>query len=194
MIIRLKTINNLLAITLILVGLYILISPFVPLLTYRTKTFTNATNIKKATAALKVPAVANDIPQDNRIRIPKLLVDESILQGNSINVIDKGGTWLRPHSVEPSVKGNTVIVGHRFTYSNPEKSSFYNLDKLAIGDEIAVFWEHKRYVYEVFNTYVTNPKDVSVEAMSPESELTLYTCTPLWTARDRLVVKARLLP
>lgn len=192
MLIRLTVINNVLAATLTLVGVYIIATPFMPLVTYKTKTIANATNIRKATAALKTPAVADDTPLDNRIRIPKLLVDESILEGNSINVINKGGTWLRPHSVKPFVKGNTVIVGHRFTYSNPETSSFYNLDKLALGDEIAVFWDHKRYVYEVFNTYVTNPKDVNVEAMSSESELTLYTCTPLWTARDRLVIKAKL--
>jgi sortase (surface protein transpeptidase) len=32
-----------------------------------------------------------------------------------------------------------------------------------------------------------------VEAPTDEHILTLYTCTPLWSAKDRLVIKARLI-
>jgi sortase A len=80
------------------------------------------------------------------------------------------------------------LVGHRFTYAGA--AVFYNLDKVKSGDQIIVYWHGKAYEYKVFNISQVSPNKASVEAPTNESILTLYTCTPLLTAKDRLVIQA----
>lgn len=190
MTLSLKRINNILAILLMLLGLYIVVSPFAPLLTFRVKEITNKSKVNGQTAKLNKPVAPEDIPADNRIRIPKLLLDEQIIQSPSIGSISKGGTWLRPYTVRPGEAGNSVIVGHRFIYQGP--ATFYNLDKVEVGDKIAIFWDKKRYVYDVYDIFETQPSNQEVEAPMNGKILTLYTCTPLWSAHNRLIVRARL--
>ncbi len=186
----LRVINNILAFVVIIIGLYLVLSPFIPDLLYKIRKVSQNTKIQAQTSKLNQPPIESDIPSDNRLQIPKLSLDERIYEGRSINLISKGGTWLRPSTANPSESGNSVIVGHRFNYNRP--ATFYNLDKLVFKDKIAVFWEKKRYIYEVYEVLTVSPSDVSIEASTDKPGLTLYTCTPLWTARQRLVIKTRL--
>lgn len=105
-------------------------------------------------------------------------------------VLDKG-IWRYPKGSTPDKGGNTVLIGHRFTYTNP-RGVFYYLNKVAIGDEIGVFWNSKEYLYKVTTITVVDPHNTSIEDATSDARLTLFTCTPLWLPKDRLVVVAEL--
>lgn len=112
--------------------------------------------------------------------------DEEIHEGAYATTL-RQGLWRRPNSSTPDKGSNTVIVGHRLTYSNP-KGTLYNLDKVKMGDLIGLWWHGKRYVYTVTEAKVVHANEISVEAATEKPRLTIYTCTPLWLPKDRLVV------
>lgn len=130
-------------------------------------------------------------PGSNVLFIPKINVDAEITEGDDANALNKG-MWRRPNTSTPENGGNTVITGHRFMY-NAGPKTFYHLDKLEVGDKFVVFWEGEEYYYEIFDTLVVNPDQVEIETNTDDSIVTLYTCTPLGTSKNRLVVKGRLI-
>ncbi len=125
----------------------------------------------------------------NHLVIPKLQMDEPILDGQSEYTVHRG-IWRRPNTAMPGQGGNSVFVGHRFTYNGP--SVFYHLDKLQEGDDIVAAYNGKLYVYKVDVSRVVEPTDPTVEAASNAEKLTLYTCTPLGSVRYRLVIESHL--
>lgn len=128
------------------------------------------------------------IPKTNNIVIPKIGVDTPILEGKSALTLNDG-LWRRPKTSTPDLGGNTVITGHRFMYSTGNKT-FYHLDKLAVGDPITVYWKGRAYGYRVTSQKVVAPTEISIEEPTTDERLTLYTCTPLWTSKNRLVITA----
>jgi sortase A len=130
------------------------------------------------------------VPQDNRLSVPKMDMNVPISEGNTIAIIGKGGAWRLPQSSTPDQGGNTVIVGHRLTYTIP-RSTFYYLDRLSNDDEVTVFWHGERYKYRVTEEKIVSASEVSVEAATDDARLTLYTCTPLWSLSKRLVIVAK---
>lgn len=163
-------------------GLYIVAAPFMPQIGWRLSPHKNVQ--AKQAIADKQPISGKSL-----LIIPRLDMREEIHSGTSITELNKG-VWLRPHTSQPDLPGNTVMVGHRFTYAGP--AVFYFLDKLQLNDRIIVTWQHKAYTYQVTSIRVVPPTEVSVEEPTPHQQLTLYTCTPLWTAKDRLVITADL--
>lgn len=127
--------------------------------------------------------------RDNYLEIPKIGVRMPIATGPDESSLDGGHAWLRPGSVMPGQTGNLILTGHRFAYLSGGKT-FYHLDKLTEGDEILVHWNSQVYRYVVKRSFVVSPEHTEIEAPSATSKLTLYTCTPLWTAKNRLVVVA----
>lgn len=179
-----RRINVLLSVILLLLAGYILIWPFLPSLSWW------ARHDAPVISAIARPSVKIEaIPDTNTLVIPSLGLREEVFEGESEYTVNRG-VWRRPKSSTPATGSNTVLVGHRFTYSG--KSVFYNLDKINTGDEILVYWDDKAYSYKVESSIVLPPEAVEVEAPTDDSVLTLYTCTPLLTAKDRLVVRARL--
>lgn len=128
------------------------------------------------------------ISAENRLVVPTMMLDAPINEGKTLHTLTKG-LWRLPYTSNPAAGGNMVIVGHRFTYTNP-RGIFYFLNKVMVGDHIGVFWQGKRYLYDVSKVEVVPPTDLAVEAPTSQPELTLYTCTPLWWPKDRLVVVA----
>ena len=88
---------------------------------------------------------------------------------------------------------NPVIFGHRFKYLPPASNTFYNLDKLNVGDEFSVFWKLKEYKYKIREIKIIEPTDFSVLAPSQTKQITLVTCAPLFSAKQRLVVIGELI-
>jgi sortase A len=117
-------------------------------------------------------------------------LDDQILEGKDLSVL-KNGPWRLPYTSAPDKGSNTVIVGHRYTYTNP-RGTFYYLDKVKLGDPIGVFWQGKKYMYTVTNISEVSPNSTGVESSSTQPQLTLYTCTPLWLPKNRLVIVAKL--
>lgn len=182
--------NTLLSILVITIGVYIALSPFIPQLLFWLRDKSPAV-IAPYTGALAQES-GNDaplpIPEENRIIIPDISLNEPILESSGIGVLNNGGTWRRPNTSTPDEGGNTVIIGHRFFGSRA--STFYHLDKVQVGSKVALYWEGTEKLYEVTETKVVPATEVSIEAPTDSEQLTLYTCTPLWTATNRLVVIA----
>jgi sortase A len=183
--------NNILSVVVIGLGLYISLSPFLPQIGYWLRDKSPAASAPYAGALAESVGSTSTTqkPVGNRIVIPSIQVDEPIKEGSGIWVIHDGGTWRRPQTSKPSENGNTVIVGHRFYGDNI--STFYHLDKVLVGQKLALYWDGQEYLYEVAETKVVDATALEIEAPTDEKILTIYTCTPIWTAKQRLVVVAR---
>lgn len=134
------------------------------------------------------------MPQpSNQLIIPSMLLKQPTLEGPIANQykILNNGIWRWPASSTPDKGGNTVLIGHRFTYANPQ-GVFYHLDKIKPGDEIGIFWNGKKYLYKTISITQVAPTDTSIQNQTAEARLTLFTCAPLWLPKNRLVVVAHL--
>lgn len=108
------------------------------------------------------------------------------------DVLDAGFVGHYPTTQLPGEVGNVALAGHRQSYAKP----FYGVDSLEVGDEIVVQTAQAWYVYRVTESYITDPTDVAVLAPVPgdpgaeatERTLTLTTCHPLWSTRERWIV------
>ena len=183
----LRWVNNLLLTVIILINGYVLVAPLLPRVDYEVK--------QHITKPVKVdPQKPDTIAQIDRSRnhliLPTLQLDEPVYDGQSIKTVNKG-IWRRPNTSTPDKGGNTVLVGHRFTYHNA--AVFYNLDKLSPNDDVYLAYGQKVYHYRVVQMAIVPPNDLQVEAPSIDDRLTIYTCTPLWTSKQRLVYTANLI-
>jgi LPXTG-site transpeptidase (sortase) family protein len=179
--------NQALSVVVIVLALYILVWPFLPSFQLWWRTHFQAGNGYVYNSKLEKKK-GKPIPKDNRIVLPSLRMNEAINDGPTMATLRKG-IWHRPATSSPDKGGNTVLVGHRFTYAG--SAVFYNLDKLKPGDKIIVYWQHKEYDYKVQLSEVVSPNASQIEQATNDPILTLYTCTPLWSAHDRLVIIAR---
>ncbi len=181
---HLRGINRSLLVIIILLNAYVLAAPFWPQASYR------IAEAVSTTQDVDTPEARQEIDRStDHIVIPRLRLDEKIWIGDNERLVNKG-VWHIPHSSTPDKGSNTVLVGHRFSYKDP--AVFYHLDKVEVGDPIVVAWDGKLYTYRVDGSKIVKPTDVYVEDPSDESMLTLYTCHPLWSIRERLVVTANL--
>lgn len=97
-----------------------------------------------------------------------------------------------PGSAMPGQVGNFAVAGHRTTYGAP----FGRLDELRPGDAIVLETRASWLTYRVTGTRVVAPNEVAVTAPVPDAPgrqptqalLTLTTCNPRYSARQRLVV------
>jgi sortase A len=124
------------------------------------------------------------------IKIPKIGVDAAVVEGVGVSDLEKGPGHY-PGSPLPGQAGNAAIAGHRTTYGAP----FYRLNELKPGDDIIISTRDspKPWVYQVMFSHTVDPSDVSVLDPTPDNRLTLTTCTPRFSASQRLVVVSRLI-
>ena len=148
------------------------------------------------------------------LHVPRLGADYQrvVLEGTGHSQLKEGpghytGTAL------PGQPGNVAIAGHRTTYGSP----FRDLDLLRPGDPIVVETADSWFVYRVLGDpgsgdfgadpsgisgrEIVDPADVQVINPTPDaaadapasgSYLTLTTCHPRFSARQRLIVHAAL--
>ena len=173
-----------LSVVLVVLAAYIIVWPFLPTVTWWVQH-----EAPIVSSSPKVDLSALRPQQQNTLVIPALGMTEQIHDGAGVETLNKG-VWRRPASSSPDKQSNTVLSGHRFTYSG--KSVFYYLDKVKVDDQIYIFWEGKRYLYEVTNLLEVSPDRVEVEAPTSQPLLTVYTCTPVWSAKNRFVIQAKL--
>ena len=185
---KLARINTLLLVAIILINGYIVLLPIAPQIAF----WSNNHSQPAIQLEAKIHAISPTchVPEADQLIIPSMGFDEPINIGKTAITLRKG-LWLRPNGSTPDKGGNTVIVGHRFTYTNP-RGVLYYLNKVHTGDEIGVWWQNKHYVYKVDQVKEVSPSTESVEAPTANTQLTIYTCTPLWLPHDRLVVVAGL--
>jgi sortase A len=121
------------------------------------------------------------------LRIPGIGLDAVLFEGVTPPTL-KNGPGHMPWTPVPGQPGNSVISGHRTTYGAP----FYDLDLLEPGDVIEVDTVIGSHVYTVRETVIVKPTDVWVTEARPGAWITLTTCHPKLSARERLIVFAEL--
>src|SRR5437588_5940741 len=116
------------------------------------------------------------------IEIPKISVNKAVVEGVGTEDLKKGPGHY-PDTPMPGEKGNAAIAGHRTTYGHP----FYDLNELQVGDPILITTRQGKFRYEVLETKSVSPNAVQVLDNTPDNRLTLTTCTPRFSAAQRLV-------
>ncbi len=124
-----------------------------------------------------------------RLEMPSIGVDNIVVAGVSKSDLKKGPGHY-PETPLPGQLGNAAIAGHRTTYGQP----FYDVDKLVIGDEIVMTTLDGRFVYRVTGQQIVSPSDYQVVAtVDPtRATLTLTSCHPKYTARQRIIITSEL--
>jgi sortase A len=124
-----------------------------------------------------------------RILIPDIDVNVVVVEGTTASAL-RAGAGHYPDTPLPCEVGNVSIAGHRTTYGRP----FHNVDQLAVGDEITLETPIGSCTYTVNQApFPVSPTTIEVVANTPEeATLTLTTCHPKGSARQRLIVKATL--
>jgi sortase A len=135
-----------------------------------------------------LPPVAEGDPIA-RIELPRIGVDKIVVAGVEKDDLKKGPGHY-PETPLPGQLGNSAIAGHRTTFGQP----FYDIDKLDVGDEIIVTTLAGRFVYRVTGQEIVSPSDYQVIATTDPTiaTLTLTSCHPKYTARERIIVFAEL--
>jgi sortase A len=148
------------------------------------------------------PTVSVTPGPDPKLIIPKLNVEVPVVFGisndqNSLALAMANGVAqfaIPGANAMPGQAGNLVLSGHSASdlYSNHKyKFIFAGLPRLETKDLVYVNYESKRYTYVVTSTRVVKPSDVdSLVLGDGKPMLTLITCVPLGTSRDRLLVFA----
>lgn len=176
--------NNALTVIIVAFALYIIATPYLPQMAWWA---THEAPLISRSTTFTAPASNAVFPSEPTIIIPRLGLYETIHEGPDESTLNQG-IWRRPQTSTPDKRSNTVFAAHRHTISGP--GAFYHLDKIQLGDNIYVYWQSKRYHYIVRKIFVVPPTQIEVESPTRDNRLTLYTCTPLWSFKDRLVVQA----
>lgn len=132
----------------------------------------------------------------NRVYIEKIGVNvslENVGQNQDLALL-KGAAHRLPENGDPIQGGNFVVIAHRFSMGltpqqTREKSPFFHIDRVVVGDTIHVDYQGKRYAYEVVEKKRVSPTAVEIEQRTTDPRLTLYTCdiTGSDTGREVLV-------
>jgi sortase A len=134
------------------------------------------------------PSVRRPIQLIGRIQIPKIGLDTELRDQITQESIDLGPShW--PGTAAPGGFGNAVIAGHRNSHSAP----FHDLGALQTGDAIVLVDAGGRvFTYTVTEMFVVNPDAMWITEQSPGHTLTMFTCHPIGSSAQRLVVRATL--
>lgn len=194
-------VNTFLLIAIIFINGYVITMPLLPRLSFwwqnrggtAEKALTERITKPRSTAeAPPTPDVFHADATHDGLIIPKMLLDTPLIEGpkqDSFNLLNKGA-WRLPFASSPDKGSNTVIAGHRFSYTGP-RGIFYFLNKLEPGDDIGLWYHETLYRYKVESSHTVAATEVSIQEPTTDSRLTLYTCTPLWNPVNRLVIVAK---
>lgn len=120
------------------------------------------------------------------LRIPRIDSADPVKEGVTKSAL-AASLGHEPDTVLPGTVGNCVIAGHR----NYTFGKFFNrLDEMEVGDLLYVDTLSDTFAYRVKEVKVVEPTEVSILENTPNEQLTLYTCTPIYIATHRLVIIA----
>lgn len=134
------------------------------------------------------PIVVNEGDAVAILEMPTLGVTKYVVAGVETADLKKGPGHY-PSTPFPGELGNAAIAGHRTTYGEP----FRHIDELQPGDPIIVTdLLGRRFTYTVTEQRIVQPEDSwVVETVDPTvATLTLTTCHPEFSAKQRLIVFA----
>jgi sortase A len=137
------------------------------------------------------PAGTREVPGSAYavIRIPSIGVNYVVVEGTDYTSLKKGPGHY-PDTADPwDGTGRVGIAGHRTTYLSP----FYDLDRVAPGDEIVLETKYGRFRYRVTRNFVIASAGSGVVLeQTDEPTLVLTTCHPRFSSSERLIVEADL--
>jgi sortase A len=128
-----------------------------------------------------------------RIVMPTLKRRTVVVQGTDTSSLRKGPGHY-PKTSFPGEGGTVAVAGHRTTYGAP----FNRVDELRAGDAIVLETRDTWFTYRVTSEQVVKPTAVEVTYAVPGNRtaiptkrlLTLTTCNPKYSAKQRLIVHA----
>lgn len=141
-------------------------------------------------------------PSDNRLYIPSLNKNVPLITvphnknwnqlENNIQSGLRDGVVVHPVSREPFKNGNFFITGHSSYYAWDDgrfKDVFALLHEMNTNEIVELFWEGKKYTYLIKAKQVVPPTATQILRQPSDAKLiTLMTCTPIGTNKDRLVL------
>jgi sortase A len=152
---------------------------------------TTTTAAPTTTVAALPPAVAppsGDVL--SRLEIPSISLDKIVVEGVNPDDLKKGPGHF-PETPLPGQFGNAAIAGHRTTYGEP----FFDIDLIQMGDDLVVTAPWGRFVYVVDNITIVGADDYAlvIPTVDPTvARITLASCHPKYSAKQRYVVQATL--
>lgn len=124
------------------------------------------------------------------IHIPRMHLTVPLIQGARDGDLSRG-IGHAPETMMPGAYGNFAIAGHRTTHGHP----LWSIDKLRAGDKIYVTTKAGTYTYVVTRHWVVKPTAIQVYSSTGLTRfrvLTMTSCNPRYSARERYVVRAEL--
>lgn len=123
-----------------------------------------------------------------RLVIPKLELDTKILSGVEDKTLKKGPGLYDYAQMPDTGNSNVSIAGHRDIYG----SHFYYIDTLTAGDLLYLVYQGSVYKYAYRYTEIISPDDWGPIYSKRFSALTLTSCDPIGTSKNRIIVTAEL--
>lgn len=153
-----------------------------------------------ATPIIVDPSNNGPVSPEPKIIIPKInleapvVYDVPTIEEKDVQKGLENGVVHYITTPNPGEKGNSVIFGHsssNILNKGKYKFAFILLKSLEPGDTFIIQKDSKRYVYKVYNKFITDPKDLSVlETLDRPATMTLITCDPPGTSTNRLIIQA----
>ncbi len=163
-------------------------------------------NLKPKNQAKEVFSRMAIYPSDNRLYIPRIKKNVPLISvpgHQNWNQLEQfiqaglqDGVVVHPVSHAPGNYGNFFLTGHSSYYDwDPGrfKDVFALLHEVEVGDTVEVYWEGKKYEYLIRLSEIVPPTAVEVlNQPKDRSIMTLMTCTPVGTNKNRLILTAEL--
>ncbi|MBI4835856.1 MAG: sortase [Candidatus Abawacabacteria bacterium] len=150
-------------------------------------------------------------PSDNRVIIGKIGKNVPIVQVADDKLLKQDFSGLEqdiqdallhgivhyPGTAEPGQIGNAFFTGHssNYVWVNSNYNNVLALaEELVVGDKVTIYWENKKFIYQVYDIKVVAPQDTWVLQQSGNeypSIMTLMTCTPIGTSLKRLIIRSK---
>jgi LPXTG-site transpeptidase (sortase) family protein len=154
-----------------------------------------------ATPIIVDPGADTNVGPEPKIIIPKINVeatvvyDEPSIDDAAVQGALERGVLHYATTPDPGQLGNAVIFGHssgNILNKGKYKFAFLLLKSVEKGDTFMLQKDGKRYVYKVYNKFITSPTDLSV--LNPPTDrkaiVTLITCDPPGMSTNRLIIQA----
>lgn len=122
------------------------------------------------------------------LRIPKINVDHSIVQGVDWEALKLGIGQVQNDFTPSDPNGNVVLAAHNDIYGE----LFRYLDQLEPGDKFQIQTQNKLYSYTITGWDIYDPTDVHVMEPRDKPGATLISCYPYQVSTQRIVVFADL--
>ena len=152
---------------------------------------------EKAPAPLKSSEPSD---KEDSVEIPKLeilaplVISENAQEKDFSKLLDQGVVYF-PGSVLPGEAGQTIILGHSAPAGWPKIKYdwvFTRISELTEGDEIFVYFNHRKYTYYVTGkVFLDRGEELPQPLTNSESMLVLISCWPPGKDLRRIAVEAK---